>query len=367
MQIKCKTANLKQAVKLLIPVVNHMHPALSFRHLKVVLSGEKLEFKAFNNTIVASVFVTCIEHDTDMHNYYISAKNFFSLISSINRDEVNLKFSGTECVISFGKSKYKIVLLDENIFIQEVGSYDIDYYKIQHTNPPIQINTFLTNALSVVHMTAKEEYKTALRNVYLDGERIIACDGSRGAYTNYRVEALKGFLVHKTLIECISNINNSNELCLTLFSNRLFGKSENFLFAMSLEDITYPYEDIKPYINIDPTKTYMGFNLSAEETIEKLSRVLIFADSDTYSVKVNFDLNSVCFQVENNNNAEEYLVPLSMSGPVQKTEVFIDGRNLKETLSKAISDSVVWYIKDNDSAQYLISPDITQFFMGLNK
>jgi DNA polymerase III sliding clamp (beta) subunit (PCNA family) len=365
MKFKSSVLELQRNLKLLTPVVNYNHPILAFRYIKIFVNNGRLEIKGFDQSFVASVFPEYSDIQDDKIYGNVLAKQFIGLINSFKSEEVLVTIKDSICHIKSGRSNYKLPLLDDHVFQESIGELDFDYYSIAFLKPPIKVNSFVTKAMAVMHCLSKDDYRANLQYIYVKDGRMIACDGNKGAVIDFENEGLDGYLVHRKIINCIENISNTNEMFITLCEDKLYVKTKNFLFCSAVADIEYPYETVKEFISNGFADKIHSIRLSAEELIDKLGRVLMFADNDTNTVKVFFNEQEISLIVENNSYAEE---TISHLGQAFKSPfgLYVDGKNLRELLGKTTAEPY-WNTDGEEEIQYLFDGELLQFFLGLSK
>jgi len=213
---------------------------------------------------------------------------------------------------------------------------------------------------------SKDSYQKALKNIYIDDGYFVACDGIRGAVANFSNQ-IKDLPLHEKLCDCIMNINNSADISLKLEDVKVYGNTDNFAFVCII-DPNYPKDDIFKIINDFKSKdnkyaTYI--KIDPEEIVDKLSRVMIFADSETNSVKIHVEPDSgMTISVDNTASGEE---KIEMFKNVNNNafDIIVDGKSLLECFSKII-DKANWVTNGTDNTQFLFDNNVFQFFMGLS-
>lgn len=369
MKFKSSIVEMQKSVKLLSSIVNHNHPILAFRYLKLFVNNGRVELKAFDNTLVGSAFPNYAELEDDKIYGNILAKQFMALINSMKVGlDITITIDKNSCRIKSGRSNYKIPVLDSDVFKPAIGELDMDYYNVEFPKEPVWVKGFLIKAKSVSHCLAKESYHRDLQHIYIKDNKMIACDAVRGAVIDFENKLLDGYLIHNRIINCVENVTDSGNIFFTIQDDNFFGKTDNFIFASSLLDVEYPYDNIAPYIEGFEEKAKYNLLLQTEETTEKLARVLMFADSETNAVLMQFEDGVIKFIVENNSYAEESvnIVLDDEENKKQSFAIFVDGKSLRELLAQTTGEAR-WYSNGETSTQYIHDGELLQFFLGLKK
>lgn len=360
---------LKKAIKMLSPIVNHTHSVLAFRYVMIRYNKDrdKIEIKGYDDYTIGSVFVSCYDKEGEDQKVYVLAKQFFNLINSFGSGEVTFNITD-KCVILKDKSRYTISVLDSNVASEALDHVDFDYYTIEQGKSNVKIDAFNAAYRAIEHCLSKDDSQRSLQNVFLKDGKMIACDTIRGAVINFPV-VLDNFMVHKKACDCISNCN-SNDIYLGYLEDKLLlGQSDNFIFVSTLSD-EYPYDSFKEIINSfykDPVEK-SGFKtvikIDPDEISEKLNRVLMFANSDTNAVQVLVDKGEMLLKVEDQTEAKETINVFEDLGSTS-INLYVDGKNLRESLSKSLTGTK-WFTNGEEEIQYIYDGNLLQFFLGLS-
>jgi len=364
MKISTTVNEVKKALQKLTPIINYNHSTLAYRYLLIRKREDRIEFKAFDDYTVGSSFVACSNIEGEEENSYVLAKHFVGLIGSFGSKDITLEINQEGCKIKSGKSKYKLLVLDKEIAEESLKELDINYYDFDEDDTKIKISNFAISYISIQHCLSKDNTQINLQNVFLKDNRMIACDGVRGAFVEFDTTNLNEVMLHKKVCDCIINVKESNEICLTRGDNRIFGRTDNFIFVSSVGD-EYPYAQLEDIIvGFDENSLPIQIQVDTEDISEKLNRVLMFADSDTNSVLVSFDEKKLILSVENTNSAEEVI---EVFNNINKNDMslYIDGKILREFMNKSLSEAK-WLASDEESVQYVYDGNLLQFFLGLD-
>lgn len=367
MKFRCHVEELQRALKIFSPIVNYAHPVLGFRYLKITSHNNRLEIKGFDNSIVGSAFPNCITFEYDAKNGYVLAKQFISLINSFKSDEVSVDIKNEQCIIKSGRSTYKLPLLDEETFKSFIGELDLDYYSQPKDAVSVKTKDFITKALSVVHAVSKDDYHKELQHIYIKDSDMIACDGVRGAFIEFDYPSLNNLMIHRRIISCIESLDPNSLVKFYVEDGRLYGATNQHIFCSSVDDCDYPYENISKYLkNFNEKKKYQ-IEIPAQTLVNKLGRLLMFTDSETNAVEMRFTAKDIILKVEHSSYAEEVIPMIRENDQLQdEFSVYVDGRSLKESLNKVLSQAV-WSTDGEESAHYIHDGELCQFFLGLDK
>lgn len=362
MKFKTTIKELKKAINFLYPIINYNHVSLPYRYLLMKFKDGKIELKAFDDYTIGSSFVKIYDVEEDENNSgYVLAKHFISLINSFVGNEAIVKISDNKINIRVNKSYYSLKTLEDSIVEEVLCEIDVDFLDIPMFD--INLKDFVSSYCSVSHCLSKDVSQRNLQNILIKNSKMIACDGIRGALCSFDINNDIEIMLHKKVCDCISNISDSNVVKIGIHEGRLYGKTDNFIFISSLSE-EYPYESIQPIIDSFGHKdNVVKIKFDPDEVLDKISRLLIFADNDTNSIAVSIKDNSLNFVVEDADVASE-TVELFESNVESDFLIFIDGKNFKEALGKSLA-SVSWEASDSDSVQYLYDGHLLQFFKGL--
>ena len=364
MKFKIDAKELQQASKLIMPIVNINNSNVALRYLKITRNENKIEIKGYNDFIFASVFLNAYDIEGN-DTCYVFAKTFFDL-SKTFFGTLDIVASKEFFQIKSSKSKYKINILDENVFLETVPVEE-DYYNRKFESS-INLNELKTSIQSVYHCLSNDDSQMALQHVYFNKEVIIACDSIRGAIIRNDIAALDNILIHRKIIDCIMNINDSNNISFVIDNNILYGKTSNFMFSASLSGVKYPTKDILDiyeYYLKNEKKIKYNFPIKISGITEALSRILFLTDKETNSVKIVFSKDVISIVVEGNNYGEEIInLPLDIKD--EMITLNVDAKNLREALSHTMGE-VLWRTDGSKDIQYIVDSDVIQFFFGLEE
>jgi DNA polymerase III sliding clamp (beta) subunit (PCNA family) len=365
MEFKTTVNEVKKALQVLSPIVNHANSTLTYRYILLEKKEDRARFVAFNTSVIGDSFADCYDWEGEEERVYILAKHVFSLINSFNAGEIIFKITPEKCTIKSGRSKYSLLVLDKKVIEEPLLIINNkDYGKNLGVN--VKIDKFSMAYSSVCHCLSKDDSQPTLQNIFLKDGKMIACDGVRGAVVDFDTESINDVSLHKKACDCILNIKNSKDISLFYSDGYVYGHTPYFNFITTVSEDEYPYEQINTIIEKGFGKEYPYLiKIDPEEIIDKLGRVLMFADEETNSIKVGADKNVVSLVVENKNFAEEEVG--TTNNITNKFSLFIDGKNFKECFSKSLSNSVNWYSFGEDDIQYVNDGSLLQFFLGLNK
>ena len=369
MKFKTTVQEVKKALGILEPIINHAHSSIIYRYLLIRPYKDKIEFKVFDDYAISSSFVSCYESEGEDVTAFILAKHFIGLINSFGKNELVITLDEDKCTIQCGKSKYKLQLLDEKLIEENFESLDVDYYDAEAilSTPKVESAVIDTNKFglaynSISHCLSKDNSQMTLQNVCCAKGEMIACDGSVGAMVEFDLGDISNLLLHKKACNCILNVPNQ-KLQIMKIDNRIYGMSENFIFLTTCDD-DYPYDGIKRRIDGFSDKHPIQIKINPDEITDKLGRVLMFADPETHSVAISCDEGNFILSVENNASAKEVI---NLFENINKNDfnIYADGRSLKEALNKSMSDAR-WITGAENDVQYIYDGSLLQFFFGLD-
>jgi len=369
MVFKSTVNELKKSIKVLLPIINHNHPTLAYRYfmLRFNKEAEKIEIKGYDDFTIGSSFVGCEKiEDISEDKFYILAKHFISLVLSFHSGDIKLVLEEDKCTLSCGKSTYILPTLDKVVAKEAFEDLDFDYYRVftdkDKNFSDIKTDRFSVCFNSISHCLSKDDTHRNLQNIYFSNNKMIACDGTKGAVVDFDTKNIEGLMLHKKACDCILNANGSIAK-IYKESDKVYGKAKDFIFVSSIED-DYPYSDIRDIIDsFDVNSFKFEIKIDPDEVIDKLSRVLLFADEDTSAVKITFDPEVLIIEVDNKSKAEE---KVTVFENVKKNSfsLFLDGKKLKESLNKSLTESR-WFTDSEDSVQYVYDGSLLQFFLGI--
>ena len=372
MKFKTTVSEVKRALNILSPIINVNHSTLAFRYILVRKRGEKIEFKGFNDYSVGSSFVNYYDIEEDTTYAYIFAKHFISLMNSFNKEDVVITITEDYCRVKCGKSQYKLQTLNTKIAEDSLKDLDFDYYNKPQAKEGVcslvsfNVDDFVVSYKSVSHCLSTDSSTKILWNVLLHDNKMIACDGIKGAAIEFKNSANQ-LPLHKIACDCIANIKNSGEIELYHYvDDRIFGYAENFVFVTTLLSDSYPYDSIDTVLSqFDEKKLPIKLKINPDDVVEKLTRILMFADTDTFSIQVSFKGKTLSLKVDNNTEAEETINIFENLGE-DDLFLYIDGRSLRELLMKSVS-SILWATESENDPQFIWDGKLLQFFLGLEK
>lgn len=373
LKFEIESSELHKAVNSLSPIVNFNSPSIGMRNVRLeVIAKNKLEIKAFNEHANGSCFVSISNlKDSGVKKVFVTAKTFFSLCKSFSgRVTISL---GQKVVMSNPKSSYSVAVFDEEAF-KSLNVPEIEYNDIDFSNT-FKLSDFKTRLNSIKHCLSTDESRLELQHIFFkslgDLTLMIACDGSRGALVKCsdKFKSLDNCLLYKDLVDSILNIDNSSEISIEQMGDIIYIKTYNFILASSVNSVEYESIDLilDFYEQSQNTKDFLlNICIDPESLKEALSRLLYLADTETNSIKVEFTDNEMIFSVDGADSGTEEITILSNEIPGSKNnELFVQGKNLKDALSKTIGQ-VYWRAKNGESAQFIYDEDTVQFFLSLN-
>ncbi len=361
MKFKTSIVELKKALQVLSPIVNHTHPVLAFRYLLIRQYNDQIEFKAYDDYTVGSAFVNVYDTEGEGTGAFVSAKQFIGLVNSFAGDEILINITEKRCKVSCGKSSYSLNLLDREVAEKSLAKMEIDYYQ-DFDGHKINIEDFVMAYSSVSHCLSKDNSQRNLQNVFLIDGKMVACDGVRGAIVQFDA-GIDNVMVHKTLCSCISGAKAA-EMKIEVIDGKLFGATANFRFATVVSE-DYPYESISTIIDsFDCDKRPKEIvEISSDEVCDKLSRILMFADMETFAVKFEFS-DKVKMSIDG--GVAEETVEICKIAEGAESQVVVDGKNLREAFMKTTLDTS-WFSNSPTDVQYIYDGSLLQFFLGLSE
>lgn len=371
MKFKTTTQEMKKALGILEPIINHAHSSIIYRYIAIRKHREenRIEFKVFDDYAIGSAFINCYDFEGEDKLVLVLAKHFIGLINSFGKDELIITLEDNKCIIQCGKSRYKLQILDEKIVEDNFPSLDIDYYDpsslletVNSESSIIDSNKFSVAYNSVNHCLSKDNSQITLQNICCAKGEMIALDGSVGAMVNFPITGIDFLLLHKKACNCLLNIPNQ-KIQLIKIDERIYGISDNFVFLTTCDD-DYPYEEIKERIDGYSSEHEIQIKINPDEIVDKLGRILMFADPETHCVSIECNENNFILSVENNTHAKE-VINLFENKNKNNFNIHVDGRSLKEALSKSMSDAQ-WVTGAEDDVQYIYDGSLLQFFFGLD-
>lgn len=374
MKFEVESNEIKKSIACLSSIINVNSSNIGMRHIKIRLTKDKkVELKAFNEHANGSCFLSISNLDESGDTLaHVLGKTFFNLVRSFSG---TVKMSvGKRVSLLSGKSKYSISVLDPDTF-DATNVSDIDYYDIKFP-APIKLKTLQSRLSSIKHCISDDSSKMELQHAYFkqvneDGTCLaLACDGVKGAIVECPPEykMLDGCLIYKDLIESIMQIDNSNDISFLMQDDKLFIKTYNFLSASTLSDLEFPFDRVFDiYSSAETSDHKYNMCIDPESTIESISRLLYLTDPTTNSIKTSVESDNIIFEVDENNSGREEVKALSRNG-LEDTdfEIYIDGKNFKEALSKTVGQ-VHWKSVDPEEMQFICDSDTVQFFLGLRE
>lgn len=363
MKFKTSIIEIKKAISFISPIVNHGHASLAFRYVLIKKFGDKIEIKAYNDSSIGSGYFSFYDFEGEDCSAYVLAKHLFGLVNSFDKQEILFTIEKETCFLKCGRSEYKLKLLEESVAKNTLDDYDLSY-EAPKESKIIDIKTDLfTNAYNLVsHCLSKDSSRRDLQNVYLVDDRMIACDGVKGASVDFYCKN-SGVMLHKIVCDCLLNLSGSISGEIKHTQDRVYGYFNNFNFV-SIVDDNYPYDSFKGVIDGFHVKDHvMCIKLDPDEIIDKLSRILMFSDNETNSVLIEFEEKKLLLLVENNTYGKEE-VNVFENLKNNSLKMYVDGSSLKDVLSKSKSETL-WYSDGKDGVQYIYDGGLLQFFMGL--
>ncbi|MGD9581634.1 MAG: hypothetical protein AB7V50_09700 [Vampirovibrionia bacterium] len=367
MKFKTTVLELKKAINNISPIINHNHSVLAFRYILIKKAGDKIEFKAYNDSSIGSGYVNYFEFEGEDVSAYILGKHLFSLINSFGKSEILFNIEEDYCSLKCGKSNYKLKLLEASIAKETLDDYEIPYEAPADAREVcFETDKFIAAYNSISHCISKDNAYKNLHNIFLVEDRMIACDKIKGATIKMEYGSPDGVSLHKTICDCIVNMDGKYQVKLYYFDDRVYGVCEGFKF-ISAVDNDYPYDSFKPIIdNFFENKATFDIKLKfdPEEIIDKLNRILILSDTDTNTVRVDFKGKELTLTVSGNAHGKEVINIFENLGQ-DDLDMLVDGLSLKDVLSKSMQNTY-WYSNGDDSVQYVYDGSLLQFFMGLD-
>jgi len=369
MKFKTTVQEVKKAISVLEPIINHAHSSIIYRYIAIRPHEEgKIEFKVFDDYAIGSSFINCYDYEGEDKTILVLAKHFIGLINSFGKDELTITLEDNKCGIKCGKSRYKLQILDEKIVSENFPSLDVNYYVPEELietegaeSSVIETNEFGIAYNSVSHCLSKDNSQMTLQNICCTKGEMIALDGSLGAMVEYEIPGIDLLVLHKKACNCLLGIPNQ-KLQLVKIDERIYGIADNFVFLTTCDD-DYPYEGVKARIDGYSNKHEIQIKINPDEIVDKLGRVLMFADPETHSIAVSCDEGNFILTVENNASAKE-VINLFENVNKNNFNIYVDGRSLKEALGKTLSDAR-WVTSSEEEVQYLYDGSLLQFFFGL--
>ena len=205
MKFKTSINEFKKAIQLLNPIVNHNHAQLIYRYLLIRLKNKQIEIKGFDDYTIGSAFINYYDMENeDKNNRYILAKHLFGLINSFNNGEIIIEFVNDKCILKHNRSQYTLPLLDEEYASENGDPLDLDYYVMESFDYSFLIKDFTDKYNSISHCLSKDNSQRNLQNIYIANNKMIACDGIRGAVIDFNVN-IEGLALHKKACDCLMN------------------------------------------------------------------------------------------------------------------------------------------------------------------
>ena len=358
--MKISLLALKKSLGLLKGVIDFNSQEPVFRHIYVCVNNG-LEVRAYNEDIVGKISLPTKTDDTG--GCFVLAKHFISLINSLNGDFVSISFKDSYLGVKCDRSNYKLQImnrdeagnkieaLNEVLFKEFTGEKDI-----------LSVGEFSSCFSKISHCLSTDFEHAELQNVFFWTNKMIGCDGYRGALIPFKTSVLNNFSISKKVCDCISAAAPDSQFIVCVDNDYLGVECENLIIKTFVYN-NYPYSSVSNIV--DDFDYKLGYKIKVkiepEELKKKLSRIMLFTSEENLVI-VQLKQGEIILSLNNENSAEETLGIAECSS--KEFSVGLDGRVFKDAIQPLLSQTY-WLTNGGDDIQYLYDNRLLQFFLGV--
>lgn len=287
--LKVKFKNSKNLLRVLGTVDNILKKNKTdtkLKHIKLEKVNDKLCLIARNSYMRLDYIIEDtinIEGDSTLYDY----KTFISLLNVLD-DEITIDNN----IIKSKKCKYTIPTINPE-------GYPEDLTPQVENRKEINTDIFKDALESVFCATQKGGYETALSGVYINTDKIVACDQNR-IFIKELDTILDNVILSKEMVNELLRLPFKDKMFMSIFGNNIIFEDENLYIASNFIAKDYPkYEQLIPTENINeiafknkdledalnlmmPVLNQSTFKCGLEITTDEM---IIFVDNDTKKAK----------------------------------------------------------------------------------
>ncbi len=354
MHIKIEREKLLPTLNLVCSVVEKRQTLPILANLYLIYENGTLNIVGTDIEVEISQIIGGIEGDNG--SFTVSARKLLDICRMLPGNAViNFKMDNDKVVISSGRSRYTLKVLEANDFPRiEAGNWE-ERFKI-HQN---SLKTLLDNTSFAM---AVQDVRYYLNGILFEIKsrrlRAIATDGHRLAQSDVEIELdiddVRQLIVPRKAIAEISRFLDGDgdaELTVEISKNHLKLSKDNTVLITKLIDGKFP-----EFKGVLETELGIVIQLNRSEFIEMLTRVAVLTTDRFKGVRINLDKNQMMVTA-NNPEQEEAVEEMVMDYNGDKVETGYNVSYLIDAARVVNGENIEVHLQGNDGICIVRQPN----------
>ncbi|MGB9766365.1 MAG: DNA polymerase III subunit beta [Sulfurihydrogenibium sp.] len=290
----------------------------------------------------------------------VNAKKLTDISKVLPSTEVSLSLEKSNLKIVSGKTKYSIPTVDPNDF-PTFESFPSDLAV------SISGSTLLNGITKTVYAASKDESRFALNGVcfsFVDSHiDFVATDGHRlalykGEITGKGVEG-KHIVPQKALSEVKKLVSEYEDVEIAISGSSIFFKGGDWMLSARLLEGIFP-----DYTQVIPTTFNIQVEVSKNEIIDSVKRVVVAEESDAKPIKLTLKENKLIVSTPTSEDTfAEDEIDIDYEG--EEFEIGFNGKYIIEAIDEIEDSRVLMKFINKDSQTVIVPKDENEPYLAV--
>ena len=326
--MKVKFKNSKELLKVLGTVENILKKNKTdtkLKYIKLENVNNKLCIVAMNSYMRLGYIIEDTVYIEGCPMLY-DCKTFISLLNVLDDD---IEIDGS--VVRSKKCKYNVPIL-------ETEGYPKELIPQIENRKEIDTNIFKDALESVFCATQKGEYETVLSGVYVNSDRLVACDQNR-IFIKEIGTTLDKVIIPKDMVNELLKLPFQDKIYMSIFGNNIIFEDEYLCITSNFIAKDYPkYEQLLPKENINEIA------FKNKDLKNALNLIMPVINQFTYKCELEITTDEMIVKVDNDNKKAETVIPIYSKEEIDKPIKIMFNINYLFDMLKVSNEEVLLYI-----------------------
>ena len=345
--MKVKFKNSKELLKVLGTVENILKKNKTdtkLKYIKLENVNNKLCIVAMNSYMRLGYVIEDTVYIEGCPMLY-DCKTFISLLNVLDDD---IEIDGS--VVRSKKCKYNVPILETEGYPKELTP------QIENRKE-IDTNIFKDALESVFCATQKGEFETVLSGVYVNSDRLVACDQNR-IFIKEIGTTLDKVIIPKEMVNELLKLPFQDKIYMSIFGNNIIFEDECLCITSNFIAKDYPkYEQLLPKENINEIA------FKNKDLKNALNLIMPVINQFTYKCELEITTDEMIVKVDNDNKKAETVIPIYSKEEIDNPIKIMFNINYLFDMLKVSDEEVLLYIhksegytfKSEKGMQYIMS------------
>ena len=349
--LKVKFKNSKKLLRVLSTVENILKKNKTenkLQYIKLEKVNNKLYIIARNPYMRLGYYVEdviSIEGDSALYDYK-------TLISLLNVLEDEIEINNNE--IKNKKCNYTIPSLDTEGYPEDIFPQIVNRKELNTEN-------FINGLNGVFCATAKNEYESVLTGVYIDGNKLVACDSNRLFIKQLETE-LDKVILSRNMVNELLRLPFEEKIYMSIFGNNVIFEDDNLYIASNFIADKYP-----KYQQLLSKEISNEITFKNKELEKALSLMMPVIDQFKNNCKFDISQDDMRVYVVNQGKTAETIIPIDVKNELEDEiiNVMFNINYLIDMLKVNGEDITMQIHKTNQSGYTFKSGNAEQYIMPM--